>query len=422
MAVRLDPFGDQIPHCEPPWYQGYHTTHYGDSHVRYRAAVRDFVDKEILPHAEEWVKTGYPKELHRKAYEAGVSGILYPESYGGTLPGGAQKDMFHELILWDEVSRETIGALGQLSINSMAMPPILAFGSQLVKDKVVRSVATGIKDCSLAISEPTAGSDVANIKTTAVDMGDHYLVNGQKKWITGGLIADFFTLVVRTGNAGRSGLSLLLLERHFPGVHIRKMHTTGDSSHSTSFITLEDVKIPKENLIGEVGQGFKYILLNFNHERWVIACQAVRQCRDIYADTFKYAMKRKTFGVTLMEHQAIRIKFAEMARQFEALHAMIELVALQYSCGVPDSALGGMCALLKVNASRTFEYCAHQCAHVYGGASLVKEGQGRMVERAQRGVTAVAIPGGAEDIVLDLAVRQAIGKAQTLVAQQQAKL
>lgn len=235
-------------------------------------------------------------------------------------------------------------------------------------------------------------------------------------------MADFFTLTVRTGKAGRSGLSLLLLERNSPGVNIRKMETAADSSHNTTFITLEDVKIPKENLIGKEGQGFRYILLNFNHERWVIGCNAVRMCREVYADTFKYAMKRKTFGVTLMEHQAVRMKFAEMARLFEALHAMIEAVALQYSCGVPDTELGAPCALIKVNASRAFDYCTRQCSQIYGGASIVKEGQGRFVERAVRGVSGIAIPGGSEEIVLDLAVRQAVAKAMALEAQPKPKL
>jgi len=416
VSVLHESFGEQVPHFEPPWYQGYYTTYYNESHVKYRATVRAFIEKEVWPHAEEWVKTGYPKELHRKAYEAGVSGLLYPEEYGGTRPGGAKKDMFHELILWDEVSRGTLGALGQLGINSMAMPPIIAFAPKELQDRVVREVATGKKDCSLAISEPTAGSDVANIKATATDQGDHYLVNGQKKWITGGLMADFFTLTVRTGKAGRSGLSLLLLDRNSPGVHIRKMETAADSSHNTTFITLEDVKIPKQNLIGKEGQGFKYILLNFNHERWVIGCNAVRACREVYGDTFKYAMKRKTFGVTLMEHQLVRVKFAEMSRQFEALHALTEVVALQYCNGMPDSQLASLCALIKVNASRSFEYCARQCSQVYGGASIVREGQGKLVERALRAVSAFAIPGGSEEIVLDLAVRQAVAKASSLAA------
>jgi alkylation response protein AidB-like acyl-CoA dehydrogenase len=292
----------------------------------------------------------------------------------------------------------------------MALPPILKHGSEELKNTVCREVITGRKHCSLAISEPDAGSDVANIQTTAKKEGDYYIVNGSKKWITGGLVADYFTTVVRTGGPGYTGISLLLIDRRTPGIKIRKMETQFDSCHSTSFITFEDVKVPAKNLIGQEGMGFILILLNFNHERFVIAVTACRYARLCYEDAFKYALKRKTFGKRLIDHQIIRLKLSEMARQIESLHDGCERLAYQMKCGVPDEKLGGPAALLKVEASRTFEYCAREASQIFGGSSIVKEGQGKRVERLYREVRAQAIPGGSEEILQDFTIRQAAAK------------
>lgn len=148
--------------------------------------MRDFVETEIKPYVDDWIKERkeYPRDLHTKAFAAGIQGVLYDKEHGGTKPDNF--DAFHELILWDELARSGGGeALGQMSVNSMALPPIINFGSKEMKEKVLKDVIQGNKFCSLMISEPLAGSDVANIRTTAERKGDHYLVNGQKKWITG---------------------------------------------------------------------------------------------------------------------------------------------------------------------------------------------------------------------------------------------
>ncbi len=263
----------------------------------------------------------------------------------------------------------------------------------------------------MTISEPYAGSDVAGIRTTAKREGDFYIVSGQKKWITGGTYGDYFTTVVRTGGEGPGGISLLLLEKGMEGLNIRKMETQFDNSHSTTFITLDDVKVPVKNLIGKEGAGFKIILNNFNHERFLLAVGACRSARLCYEEAMKFALQRKTFGKRLIEHQIIRYKLAEMVRQIEALYDMTERVAYQFKMKVPDHKLGGMCALLKVNGSRTFEYCAREASQIFGGSSIVKEGKGKIVERLYREVRAAAIPGGSEEILLDLPIRMAAAEA-----------
>jgi alkylation response protein AidB-like acyl-CoA dehydrogenase len=374
------------------------------------------VEAEITPHLEGWLESGvtYPQELHVKALAAGLptAGLAnavqsrYPPSM---IPEGGF-DAFHELIYLDELSRAgSGGAMGQAGINSMALPPILVAGNPHVQDLVVDAVISGHKNISLAISEPTAGSDVASIRLTAKREGDFFVVDGQKKWITGGHMADFFTLACRTGGVGGQGLSLLLVPQGTPGITIRKMKTQFDTCQGTTFIEFDNVKVPVANLIGKEGEGFKYLLLNFNHERFVITCSSCRFSRLCYSDSLKYAVRRKTFGKPLAEHQMIRWKLAEMARQIEALHDMNERVAFQYKSGVPDARLGSHCALLKVMGSKTFEFCAREASQIFGGSSIVKEGPGRQVERLYRDVRAQAIPGGSEEILLDLAARQAIG-------------
>mmetsp|Transcript_4763 Transcript_4763/g.5889 ORF Transcript_4763/g.5889 Transcript_4763/m.5889 type:complete len:422 (+) Transcript_4763:122-1387(+) len=409
------PYGDLVTFCEPYWYQGFPTPYYTENHIKFRDVVRNFIETEIKPNVDTWLKEGkgYPVSLHEKAYKAGVQGILYPKELGGTQPD--DYDSFYEIILWDEMARcGGAGPLGQMSINSMALPPIIQYGSDQIKQRVVKDVVQGRKQCSLMISEPWAGSDVANIRTTAVRKGDKYIVNGQKKWITGGLIADYFTALVRTGGPGAGGLSLLLLEKDMPGISVRKMETQFDNTHNTTFVELEDVEVPVSNLIGEEGKGFGYIMVNFNHERFVIAIGSCRSSRLCYQEAFHESMTRKVFGRKLIENGVIRWKLAEMARQIEALQDNIERIAFQFSSGVPDSALGSQCALLKVQASKTFEYCAREAVQVFGGSGIVKEGRGKLVERLYREVRGVAIPGGSEEILLDLAIRTAVRKAAKL--------
>lgn len=404
-------FGNQIPFCEPRVCQGYYSPYYTEKHHAFRRRVREFLEKEILPNREKWIKEGYPLSLHRKAYEAGLQGVIYPKELGGTQPD--DYDAFYGLILSDELARDCGGGiLGQMAINSMALPPIIRAGTAEMRERVVRPVIQGHKNICLAISEPYAGSDVAGIRTTAVKSADgkHFVVNGTKKWITGGLCADFFTTAVRTDG----GISLLLLERGMPGISIRKMETQFDNAHNTTFITLEDVKVPVTNLIGEEDAGFMLLLFNFNAERVTISAGTCRAARMCYQIAFEYAMKRKTFGKTLLQHQVIRAKFAEMAMRIEALQDMLEAVTYQVQCGVPDYKLGGYVAMLKVNASRTFELCAREASQIFGGSAIVREGQGMLIERLYRSVRASAIPGGSEEVLMDFAIRQAATKAAKL--------
>jgi alkylation response protein AidB-like acyl-CoA dehydrogenase len=414
-------FGELIAYGDPNWYQGWNSTYYNDSHRRFRVAVREFVEKEIMPYAHQWDESkALPKELYRKAYKAGwLPGVvgLWPTEYAGSnLAGGIKPeefDHFHELILIDEVARCGSGGVlwGLLEGLQIGLPPILKFGSKFLQDKVAKLTLTGEKLICLCITEPYAGSDVASIQTTAKksDDGKYYILNGEKKWITNGMFADFFTVAVRTGGPGASGISMLLVERG-PGVTTRQMQCSGVWSSGTAYITFEDVKVPVENLIGEEGSGFKYIVTNFNHERWGFVVQANRFARVCIEESFKYAHKRKTFSKRLIDHPVIRLKLAHMVRQVEATHAWLENVTYQMNTleKQQQSILAGPIALMKAQATLTFEYCAREAAQIFGGLAYTRGGQGEKIERLYREVRAYAIPGGSEEIMLNFGIAQAV--------------
>jgi len=421
-------FGELVPYGDPSWYQGWNSLYYKDSHRRFRAAAREFVEKELMPYCHQWDEAkAVPRDLWEKCYKAGwlpgVIGPPWPTQYAGQyIMGGVRPeeyDYFHELIIMDEVARTGSGGVlwALFAGLSIGLPPILLFGSKYLQEKVCRDCLTGKKVICLCITEPSAGSDVANLKTEArkTPDGKHYIVNGEKKWITNGVFADYFTVAVRTGGAGMGGISLLLLERTMPGITTRQMLCSGVWPSGTTYITFEDVKVPVENLIGKENEGFKYIMYNFNHERFSTIVQANRLARVCIEEAFKYAHKRKTFNKRLIDHPVIRLKLAHMTRQVESTHAWLEHVTYQLNTMTHAQAskiLGGPLALLKAQATTTLEYCAREAAQIFGGLAYTRGGQGEKVERIYREVRAYAIPAGSEEIMLDLGIRQAMKNAK----------
>lgn len=186
------------------------------------------------------------------------------------------------------------------------------------------------------------------------------------------MFADYFTVAVRTGGAGAKGLSFLLLEKSMPGITCKQMDCSGVWASGTAFITFDNVRVPACNLIGVENEGFKYVMYNFNHERWGFIVQANRFARVCLEDAFKYAHRRKTFGKQLVEHPVIRWKLAEMARQVESTHAMLETLTYQMCTMTKEEQnanLAGDCALIKAHATKVFEYCAREASQIFGGNS-----------------------------------------------------
>uniref|UniRef100_A0A7S1R8E3 Acyl-CoA dehydrogenase n=1 Tax=Alexandrium catenella TaxID=2925 RepID=A0A7S1R8E3_ALECA len=417
-------FGSDVPFAEPPELQGHFSPYYGERHHRWRALCRDFVERELLPHVDEWDEAGdVPvEELRSRAYAAGLYGATWPRELGGTPPEGSEGDWkgsweairvdpFFDMIMWDELARCSAGGvLASLFVpTNIGLPPVVVYGSDSLRERVARPCIAGTKACCLCVTEPSGGSDVAAIRTTAVREGDFYIVNGSKKWITGGMKADFFTVLCRTGQSGSGsgGSSMLVLERGMPGITTRRMKTQGWWASNTTYIEFDNVRVPVANRIGQEGEGFKYTMVNFNHERFVLTVQAVRFARICLEEAIRFARRRKTFGQRLVDHQVIRHKIAEMARRVDSTHRSLENYAYQVKCGFPERQLGGYMALLKVDGSRLMELCAREASQIFGGQSFTRDGAGGRVERIYREVRVMAIGGGSEEVMINLAMNQA---------------
>ena len=405
----------------------YRSPYFNESHAALRAEVREWVDAAIEPNVTEWdenrtVPPEIYKEMGRRGYLAGLVGTHYLADYTDNTVKcvePAKWDLFHEMLLTDELSRAGSGGLVWNLVGGFGIgcPPLVKFGKKALKDRILPGILNGDKRICLAITEPDAGSDVANLTCEAKlsEDGKHYIVNGEKKWITNGIWSDYFTTAVRTGGEGMNGVSLLLIERSFGGVSTRKMDCQGMWSSGTTYVTFEDVKVPVENLLGKENQGFRVIMTNFNHERIGIIIQCLRFSRVCYEESVKYAHKRRTFGKRLIDHPVIRLKLAHMARQIEASYNWLENMIYQCETMGETEAmlrLGGAIASLKAQSTITFEFCAREASQIFGGLSYSRGGQGGKVERLYRDVRAYAIPGGSEEIMLDLSIRQSLRVAK----------
>ncbi len=372
---------------------------YGESHRIWRDQLRTFLDREIIPHIEEWEEAGeLPRSLHKTAAEFGLLGFGYPEEYGGTTEG---IDGFHKILTSIEMGRMGAGGVGaSLLTHGIGLPPILAMGSDDMKQEIAPAVLAGDKIIALGITEPSGGSDVAAIKTRAVRDGDEYVVNGSKMFITSGMRCDYLTTAVRTGDEGNSGISLLLIEMDRPGVSRTGLKKMGWHASDTAAIYFDDVRVPVANMIGGENRGFAGIMSNFNGERLGMAAGCVGASKACLEDAVMWAQERQTFGKRLADHQVIRHKISEMARHIKATQAFLEMSAWRIEQGETPAA---DLALLKVQATRTSEFCAREAAQILGGASFIR---GNRVERIYREVRVNAIGGGSEEIMLDLAARQ----------------
>ncbi|MDA8852947.1 acyl-CoA dehydrogenase family protein, partial [bacterium] len=374
--------------------------HLTSEHEEWRTQLRRFIDKEIAPFAEGWDEAGaLPDELWEKCAEAGILQAGYPEAYGGISQG---IDIWHLNILNEELSRVAVGGMSStLLVHSIGLPPVLNFGSEAMKQRVAPEVLSGRARISLAITEPGAGSDVAQVSTTAARDGDHYVVNGSKTYITGGMKANWFTTAVRTGEGAGGGLSVLLIPADSQGVSRTSLdRKQGWWCGDTATIYFDDVRVPVENIIGEENRGFKVILKNFNSERLSMAAAMEAYSRVCLEEAVNWARERKTFGQRLADHQVIRHKIAEMKQRINATQAYLQVCCVQMVNGTPNA---GDLALLKVQSSQTMEFCAREAMQILGGMGYMRGGR---VERIYREVRVNAIGGGSEEIMRDLASRQ----------------
>ena len=372
--------------------------HFTEEHHAWREALRRFIDTEVMPYADDWDEAGaIPTELWPKAAEVGLLGLGYPEQFGGT-----PTDSWHSWIVNEELSRVGAGGISaSLMVHGIGLPPVLNWGPEWMQAEVAPQVLKGEKWISLGITEPGGGSDVANLATTAVRDGDHYVVSGSKTYITGGMRANWVSTAVRTGGSGAGGVSMLLIPTDADGFSRtpldRKM---GWWASDTATLYFDEVRVPVDNLIGTENEGFKVIMTNFNSERMGMAAAMEAYARVCLEEAVAWATERKTFGKRLADHQVIRHKIAQMKQQLNATQAYIRFCYESIETGTPNP---GDIALLKVQASEVMEFCAREAMQILGGLGYMR---GNRVERIYREVRVNAIGGGSEEIMRDLATRQ----------------
>ncbi len=371
-------------------YQEYFTK----EHNMVRRAVKEFIDKEVKPFIDEWEEAGeFPKEMYKKAADVGILGTGYPEEYGGT-PG----DNFFMVAVGEELMRSTSGGFAAgIGSHNIALPPILNSGTDEQKKRFITPVIAGERIAALGITEPGGGSDVANIKTTAVSDGDHYIVNGSKTFITSGRRADQLTCAVRTGGEGAHGISLLLIESDTPGYSVSEpLKKTGWWASDTAEIYFDDCRVPKENLIGEENQGFYGIMANFQSERLSLAVMANMTARMALEESIKYAKERQVFGKPIMGFQVNRHKIVDMATLIEASTEFTYRVAAKMNAGVDQIKEVSMAKNFACDVSDKVTYDAVQ---IFGGYGYMR---GYVVERLYRDNRILSIGGGTSEIMKEI--------------------
>lgn len=371
---------------------------YKEDHEAFRTQMRRFVETQISPHVEAWESAGLiPRELHRKAAEAGALQVGFPESCGGI----EVPDLFYMIVLTEELARSgSGGVIASLMSHGIATPPIVHVGTPQQQARFARPVLAGEKIAALAITEPSGGSDVANLRTSARREGDHYVVNGTKTFITSGLRADFITCAVRTGGPGMGGVSLLLIEGDTPGLSRTGLDKMGWRCSDTATLYFDNCRVPAENLIGRENQGFIAIMLNFNQERLMLAAQALGFAKVCYDDCLDYARLRETFGKPLIRSQVIRHKLVDMRMRIEAVQANLD--ALAWRVSNRQTPVAQVC-LLKNLACTSLEWIANEAMQIFGGAGYLR---GSRIERIYRETKVLTIGGGSLEIMKDLAARQ----------------
>lgn len=362
-----------------------------EEHKMIRDAARDFAQTELLPGVIERDETQtFPTEQIKKLGELGFLGMMVDPKYGG-----AGMDAISYVLAMEEISKVDASASVVMSVNnSLVCWGLETYGTEEQKQKYLTSLATGEIIGAFCLSEPEAGSDATSQQTTAIDMGDHYLLNGTKNWITNGSTASVYLVIAQTDVAkGHKGINALIVEKDMDGFVVgpkeNKLGIRGSDTHSLMFT---DVKVPKENRIGEDGFGFKFAMKTLSGGRIGIASQALGIASGAYELALQYSKERKAFGKPISEHQAIGFKLADMATEIDAARLLCLRSAWLKDNGLNYDKEG---AMAKVFASETAMKTATEAVQIHGGYGFVKEYH---VERLMRDAKITQIYEGTSEI------------------------
>ncbi len=362
-----------------------------EEHLMIRDAARDFAQTELLPGViERDEKQVFPDELVKKMGELGFLGIMVDPKYGGS-----GMDTISYVLIMEELSKVDASASVIVSVNnSLVCYGLEQYGSEEQKQKYLTKLATGEYVGAFCLSEPEAGSDATSQKTTAIDMGDHYVLNGTKNWITNGGRSDVYLVIAQTDREkGHRGINAFIVEKGMPGFDIGpkedKLGIRGSDTHTLQF---NDVKVPKENRIGEDGFGFKFAMKTLSGGRIGIASQALGIASGAYELALKYSKERKAFGTEICNHQAIAFKLADMATEIEAARLLVMKSAYDKDQG---NNYDMSSAMAKLYASKVAMEQTVEAVQIHGGNGFVKEYH---VERLMRDAKITQIYEGTSEI------------------------
>jgi citronellyl-CoA dehydrogenase len=371
-----------------------------EEHHMFRKSVRNFVENEINPHVDHWEEAGIAPlhEIFKKMGDLGFLGLEYSSEYGG-----ADADIWFTVVLHEEIGRASAAGVPMaIGVQSnMATPALAKHGSHDLKLKYLKPALQGDMVCSIAVSEPDAGSDVARIRTRAVRDGDHYVINGSKMYITNGTQADWICLLARTADGeDYKGMSLIVVPTDTKGFLVsKKLQKLGNHSSDTALLTFEDMRVPVENCIGDEGKGFYYQMEQFQIERLVGAIGGTSGAEKAVRDTIRYTQERHTFGKPLISNQWIQFKLSELLTEIEAQKQLNYYCASLVEAKAHPNEVTRIASMCKLKVGRLMREVADTCLQFYGGMGYMEE---TPISRYFRDSRLTSIGGGADEIMLQI--------------------
>ena len=369
-------------------------------HEELRRTVRNFVEKEINPFVEEWEEhPPFPAhELFKKMGDLGLLGVSKPEKYGGM-----GLDYSYNLVVAEELGHAHCGGV-PLAIGvqtDMATPALARFGSEELCNEFLVPAIKGEKVAAIAVSEPGAGSDVANIKTKAVKDGDEYVINGTKMWITNSTQADFFCLLANTSDdAKHKNKSLIIVPAKSEGISFsEKLNKLGMRSSDTAQIFFDNVRVPQKNLLGIEGQGFMIQMMQFQEERMWGAANAIGGLQNCIDLTIEYTKQREAFGGRLIDNQAVHFRMAELQTEVELLKSLVYSTCERYVRGDNPNEVLKLASMCKLKGGRLAREVSDSCLQYWGGMGFMWD---NLVARSYRDSRLASIGGGADEIMLGI--------------------
>ncbi|WP_298535043.1 acyl-CoA dehydrogenase family protein [uncultured Algibacter sp.] len=377
--------------------------YFTEEHNLFRKSLQDFLKKEVVPNVDKWEKTGsIERFIWKKFGDMGFFGINYPEAYGGL-----NLDLFYTVILQEELQKINSGGFAAAiwAHVYLAMTHLNAEGDASVKEKYLAPSIAGDKIGCLCISEPSGGSDVAGILTTAIKEGDHYIVNGSKTFITNGVYSDYLVVAAKTKpELGNKGMSIFVVDRDTAGITATKLDKLGWRASDTAEISFDNVKIPVSNLLGEENEGFGYIMQHFSLERLVMGINAHARAEYALDYALQYMSERTTFGKSLDKYQALRHKYVDLYSDMEVCKQFNYSVAYRLNRGeyvVKEATMS------KLKSTKMADEVIYECLQFLGGYGYMEEyPMARLLRDSRLG----PIGGGTSEILREILSKMIIDK------------